>query len=76
MHPHAIQRQRRGGRPNTNRTRGEPECFGCGGPHRWTEERDHNTIICTNAEKAGVRERAEINFQAFKDRMRDRRRGG
>ena len=65
-----------GHHPSPYRSRNEPECFGCGGPHLWSDKYNDNNVICPNADKPGVRENAKVNFQAFQTRMHDRRRGG
>ena len=59
----------------TNRSRGTPECFGCGEPHPWmrkTSTGEHK-IVCPNKNKPGVKERAEREYKAFIDRLSQRR---
>ncbi len=52
-------------------TASKPECFGCGGPHPWSRLTDGKyTAICPNANKPGVREKAELNIQKYQARKK------
>jgi hypothetical protein len=49
----------------------QQECFGCGGPHSWSSLIDNKYVVtCENADKPGVRERAELNILKFQARKK------
>jgi hypothetical protein len=49
----------------------ELECFGCGGPHPWSKCADGKwTVICPNATKPGVQERAALAISQFQTRKK------
>ena len=59
----------------TNRSKGTPECFGCGEPHPWMRKLSNgeHKIVCPNKDRPGVRERAEREYKAFIDRLSKKR---
>jgi hypothetical protein len=43
-----------------------PDCFGCGNPHPWSRLTDGKYVMtCPNANKPGIREKAELNIQKY-----------
>jgi hypothetical protein len=47
------------------------ECFGCGGPHPWSKhEHGKWTVICPNATKLGIQERAVLQISQFQTRKK------
>jgi len=59
----------------TNRSKGKPECFGCGEPHPWMRKLSsgEHKIVCPNKDKPGVRDHAEREYKAFLERLTKRR---
>ncbi len=52
--------------PKSTTKGAELECFGCGGPHPWSKRADGKwTVICPNATKPDVQERAMLAISQF-----------
>jgi hypothetical protein len=62
------------GANKSTETKGPPfrqECFGCGGQHSWSKlVYNKYGVTCPDANKPGVRERAELNIQKYQARKK------
>jgi len=56
-----------GGTRTTSASNSELKCFGCGGPHSWSEKKGRNwVIICPQADQPGVRDHAKDEIAKFR----------
>jgi hypothetical protein len=60
-----------GGTRTTSASNSELKCFGCGGPHPWSEKKGRNwEIVCPQADQPGVRDHAKDEIAKFRGRKK------
>jgi len=55
----------------------ELQCFGCGGPHPWSQKKGRNWIVtCPKADQPGIRAHAQDEIAKFRKRRQKKAKGG
>jgi len=59
------------GTKTTSASNSELKCFGCGGPHPWSEKKGRNwEIVCPHADQPGIRDHAKDEIAKFRGRKK------